>query len=420
MRDPMLKDFLESINQEIPKSIIADILRQKIEKQAPDESEEISEQLAEKIVTGDYDKTTSTIHLKDIEAKGISKLDFNDEDLKELDRRFKNFLESDLYDLIESVIDSSAKEHKKHYKRDWPDLLDWERETTFEFRKRLRERWGNAIDLLKLIHAISIDRLERATAKASKSRAKRNLNKRHALLELHARACHITGEIIVLLEAGYSDGAMARWRTLHEVNSVAMFLMDGDDELSRRYLAHDVIEAHKALEAYLECYQDLGYKPPPKRDESRTRRAYQAALEEFGRNFRNEYGWAAEALNNPNPRFNHIAKAARQAQRRAHYKIASYNVHAGVRGITSKLSILGDSPSPVGPTNAGLDEPGQSAVISLCMINLVLWPKNLKLFDQIELRVLAALRDECVDAFVKAGRKLKRDHKKIIQHWQSD
>ena len=33
-------------------------------------------------------------------------------------------------------------------------------------------------------------------------------------------------------------GAMARWRTLHDVNVMSAFLAENDDDLSYRYLRH--------------------------------------------------------------------------------------------------------------------------------------------------------------------------------------
>jgi hypothetical protein len=42
-----------------------------------------------------------------------------------------------------------------------------------------------------------------------------------ALVRLHARACQIAQEILTLVRAGYADGAMARWRALFEIGTVA-------------------------------------------------------------------------------------------------------------------------------------------------------------------------------------------------------
>ncbi|WP_217430933.1 DUF5677 domain-containing protein [Sphingomonas bacterium] len=52
------------------------------------------------------------------------------------------------------------------------------------------------------------------------------------MLHLHARACQVVFEIITLMENGLADGAMARWRTLHEITVVATILAEHGEELA--------------------------------------------------------------------------------------------------------------------------------------------------------------------------------------------
>jgi len=70
------------------------------------------------------------------------------------------------------------------------------------------------------------------------------------MLRLHIRACQVTNEIIILLENGYADGAMARWRTLHEIATVAAVIAKFGDELAERYVHYQIVESTKALTAY--------------------------------------------------------------------------------------------------------------------------------------------------------------------------
>lgn len=67
------------------------------------------------------------------------------------------------------------------------------------------------------------------------------------LTRLHARACQIAQEVIVLLSAGLADGAMARWRTLHEVATAALLISENGEALAERYARHDVIESRRAF-----------------------------------------------------------------------------------------------------------------------------------------------------------------------------
>ena len=70
------------------------------------------------------------------------------------------------------------------------------------------------------------------------------------LFSLHGRACQVAEEVVCLLSNGFADGAMARWRTLHEIAAVGCLIRDHGDELAERYEQHQVIEAWKAALQY--------------------------------------------------------------------------------------------------------------------------------------------------------------------------
>jgi hypothetical protein len=45
----------------------------------------------------------------------------------------------------------------------------------------------------------------------------------------------------------HGDGAIARWRTLHEIAVIAMCVRDRGDAMAERYLLHSTVESYKAL-----------------------------------------------------------------------------------------------------------------------------------------------------------------------------
>jgi len=227
---------------------------------------------------------------------------------------------------------------------------------------------------------------------------------------LHVRACQVTTEIVTLLENGLADGAMARWRTLHEICVVIELIAANGEDLAERYLAHDAVEAKNTLDMYLRTYKELGYAPPSKTEVKAVGARYDAAISRFGPEFANEYGWAAQLLNNANPRFARLAEAAGQARMRSHYKLASQNVHAGVKGIVYKLGMLGEPPHVLaGASNAGLEEPGQNTAITLMRVTAQLYRKPR--FDQlVVLKVMWELHSKAVKGFIAASRRLKWEH----------
>jgi hypothetical protein len=74
---------------------------------------------------------------------------------------------------------------------------------------------------------------------------------------LHARACQIANKVAVLLGAGFAEGAIARWRSLHEVAVVSMFI-GGDEGLAERYRLHEAVESLRVARLYVRHQDRLG------------------------------------------------------------------------------------------------------------------------------------------------------------------
>jgi hypothetical protein len=122
-------------------------------------------------------------------------------------------------------------------------------------------------------------------------RKHKNKQLRQILIRLLVRGCQVTDEIICLLENGFSDGAMARWRTLHEIAVVAAVISQHGASLAERYVDHQAVESKRAMEKYLLCYQDLGFRPLPGREQKKIRKAYDRVIAKYGPSFKTDYGW---------------------------------------------------------------------------------------------------------------------------------
>ncbi len=103
------------------------------------------------------------------------------------------------------------------------------------------------------------------------------------------RASQVTDEIVCLLENGFADGAMARWRTVHEIGVVAAVLSLHGDSIAERYLAHQAIESKRAMDKYLACYKLLGYKPLLAREQKKIIKAYDQAIARYGKPFKSDW-----------------------------------------------------------------------------------------------------------------------------------
>jgi hypothetical protein len=230
------------------------------------------------------------------------------------------------------------------------------------------------------------------------------------LLRLHARACQVTDEVACLLAAGFSDGAMARWRTLHEIAAVALFLREQGEAVAQRYVDHEVIESARAARDYDECRERLGYEPIAEVELVEIHEAHEKAVANYGPSFDGPYGWAADALRLKKPTLKDVRAAAGIDHMRSHYRLASHNVHANPKGVFVKLGLLGDSGVLLaGPSNAGLSEPGQNAAISLTQVCSALGTLEPTMDTIMVLHILNKLTNEVCSAFHAACEQLERD-----------
>ncbi len=333
------------------------------------------------------------------------------DDVEYLNNSVSSFFD-DLTNVINSSSESIASSILDDFKETWAEYYLWDEKTTEVFLSNVQARWGEAFFLLKLLIEISRDIGEETSEKLRRSRAKKRIPyARLALVKLHARACQVSSEILILLENGYANGAVARWRTLYEIGVVMTLISDGGDVVGKRYLDHEAVAQKQALDEALRLDEGDSVKISKKlrRD---TERYYNSVLELYGRSFGGAYGWAAEYLGSTRPTFKDLEQAAGRVDMRSTYKMASYSVHAGVRGITSSHSHIDYFTDEIiaGASNAGMAEPGENTAFNLTLATGLLFRTKMKMDEIVKLRVLVMLRDEIVHEFRRAQRQLKKDH----------
>ena len=332
-------------------------------------------------------------------------ISLTDEETQEILDRVQTFLDDDLGDLIKSEMEETSHDILRTLHATWKRESGRQERERAGFEKRLVRLWGPAIDRLRMTLTVA-----RELGASHFNDARDSLPSSPHLLEvlfrLHARACQVADEIICLLESGFADGAIARWRTLHEIAAVAFLLQRSGESLAARYLEHEVVESFQAATAYRECSSRLGYEPMTDEEYEATRRARDAAVEKYGRDFGSEYGWAAEVIGKK-PTLRDIEEAAQIDHFRAHYRMASHNVHANPKGVFFKLGLLNESEVLLtGRSNAGLAEPGHSCAISLMHVTVALCVLEPTLDVLVALRVLGSLTDEVGDLFSQAHEQL--------------
>lgn len=348
----------------------------------------------------------------DSEEEQIKKiaLVFTKDDLADIDRFTTRLLKA-IPSVAEQLSVKLAHDIFKDLKRRWPEQSAIKAASQYAFQEHLEERWGGAFDSLRMLHIVSFELGAEAHKRHRRSKGQGPALMRGVLIQLHARACQVTGEILSLMENGYADGAMARWRTLHEIVVVALVIAHFGESIAERYVDHEIVEARKALWLYIGPKPIPGHSPFSKRQAKEIQRGYDAARAKHGKEFLEDNGWAADHLNEDRVTIRMLEDVAGRAAQRADYKLASYNVHAGVKGITFRLGLLDNPGVLAGASNAGFDGPGLSTAAALVQMNfLILGPR--KSIEQLAtMRVLLRMMNETKKAFARAANILLRDEK---------
>jgi len=201
-------------------------------------------------------------------------------------------------------------------------------------RRRIRDVWGDSLDVLVGLFHESRDlgeqflQCEYEMAKASNDLVF------FATMHLHANACLVTSEVLTLLEAGFSSGATARWRSLYEIAVYAAFIVKHGPNTAERYLRHAHIkdwEDTPPVEKLLTTYGGEGFSS----QEHETIEALKTRLlKKYGDEFKGGLGWAKEACPKKGGLvFKDIAEDVDLGGFESFYRTASHFVHPNWKGI---------------------------------------------------------------------------------------
>jgi hypothetical protein len=291
-----------------------------------------------------------------------------------------------------------------------PRMLKEHRKIQKGFEHRLNNDYKKPFDLYEMFLVIAYEAGDEVNKECRKEESERDKFLVEVLTRLHARACQIASEILVLIESGYADGAHARWRSLHEIAVVGAFIQANGNEIAEKYLLHDNIESYRAANLYEKYYKTLGDTPIPQEEFDSIKAVYEELIIRFGKPYKNNYGWASSALRIDDPTFSDIEKQISLDYHRPYYKLASYNVHASSKGIFFKLGQIPNTRNNLlaGASNIGFTEPAQSAVISLGHITRILLTFKPTIDNVAISKILSKLESEIGEEFFNVQQEIER------------
>ncbi|MED4874574.1 DUF5677 domain-containing protein [Bacillus subtilis] len=317
----------------------------------------------------------------------------------------------------------------KELKSDIANMYTEQEEINKEFLIHLHKQWYEGFlilqGIIKVCEEVSIQLLDEFH-KGDLSNHRRALALR-VLFKLHSKSVQVGKEVLVLLKSGYSDGALARWRSLHEFNVIFKTLAYNFSDIGftynliKRYLDYSQIERIKEIYTYKKATGLLNLEPIKTEDENRYRARRDQIIKKYGKDFEKPHMWAKPLFPQIKDRqiyFSDFEKLVGIDRLTPYYKQANYQVHASPKGIYQSLSmdssVEQDSSYLYGGSSYGLRLPGQLTGISLIQITtkLLLLETNIdRLICSITLQKFV---EDCNAAFSKIERQinsLKSDSK---------
>ncbi|MDD2715255.1 MAG: DUF5677 domain-containing protein [Candidatus Wallbacteria bacterium] len=334
---------------------------------------------------------------KDVVAKSVS------------DEFFTEFTDS---------LQKNGKEFLKIVKKIWPVEKKRKNDIFSGFLERLNNKWNAPIDLLEMLYSIVFEVGNEISKSELKNTRKNNDFKLAALVKIHVNSCLVYAEIISLLKNGFSDGAMARWRTLHEYAVVSSFLLDQDQETSEKFLLHEFVEIYDQMVSYMEHCNALGYEKITTDEMQKMECLCKNLYEKYGTEFKNDYGWAYPVLKNTT--FRSIEKAIELSKWRPFYKLSCWANHCCARGLTYKLGKM-DTCSGLGlagASNYGLADPGQNAGTSLSIVTASLIAHAPSVERLMILQAIQELSPEIGTEFCRVQKEVEEDEMRFNNRMQ--
>lgn len=191
-----------------------------------------------------------------------------------------------------------------------------------------------------------------------------------AVLRLHMKMCQIASEVFGLMRTGHADGALGRWRSLHEAVVVATFLRQSDAKVAEKFSNYLFVQKYLGLTEYQRFAPRLGFDRLDSASAKVVKRHYRAIVGHMSpderERFSSPFGWAAEAIGKKRVVLEDLEEAAGLGRYRPVYRWSNDRIHATPNSL---LSSLGDPTRKTltlaGPSNVGFTDPAQFTCLHL-------------------------------------------------------
>lgn len=208
---------------------------------------------------------------------------------------------------------------------------------------------------------------------------KKNKTKLFNALSIIFIKCNlIVKEIECLITNGFSNGAMARWRSLFEYSIIGEFIVSNknSEDLSERYIDFLDIERSNELDTYINHYKFFNYEKLDQTTIDKVINKKEKLIKKYGAQFtKGNYGWANNVLKKV-ANFSDILEKTNEKDMILYYKFSCGYIHGSCKNIFVNLANIdgininvNDYEKIIGnASNIGFTEPIQLTMFSFLNI----------------------------------------------------
>ena len=287
------------------------------------------------------------------------------------------------------------------------------------FVRRNIRRWREGFDLLERLIVISEETGSAINNALRPKAVEENDARFESLISNHARAVQVAREIQALMVAGFPDGALARWRTLHEIAVVSYFISHAAKEVAERYILHDHVASYRRALNYMSHHERANLASIEPKVIVALRAAHDEVINTCGVSMKYDYGWAAPAFNKARTTFADLEQETGLDHWRPRYKWSTINTHGAYRTPNSTLA-TSESERPVllvGESNSGMTDPAHMTAISLNLATLPVITLDPNLDRLTVAIVMQRLSDEIGEAFWRLDQSTYEQAQKPKNRW---
>lgn len=201
-----------------------------------------------------------------------------------------------------------------------------------------------------------------------------------ALQRLQGRACLISNEILVLLKAGFSDGAYARCRTLYETMVISSFISEQGNETAKRYLDYSFVSELKEVKEFNKNNEIFGDSLELDEELVELEKKVEQLKYKYGESFirTGDYAWAYTLRKSEKHKinFSDLVSGTKFEHMNSFYKSSSNNIHTGSINLYFHRALARKDSGKIlmGASNFGIEEPFSfaSKCINMVTSNLLL------------------------------------------------